>query len=210
MDYDKDLNLIIHDLQQLLTEKIAYHEDGIREHREQIRKTKDLDRRLALLQTSGRPAGDSVARSKLGQVAIANGRRLSPEEFAFLDEDKYDVILNMTTYTLRFRINPGDHTQLIERDLEELENVGSHRIKLLAYMLERPKRYVSTENAPTCYGDPEERRTPAALRKTVSLLREALGVPGPNNPYIKTKRSVSPCVYLLNPKWRYLLIRWKT
>ena len=153
--------------------------------------------------TSTTGAGESE------KVIIANGHCLSAEKFADLNEDTYDLILDLTVDTLRFRRDPEGHSELLTSELEDLTNVGPFRIKLLTYMLEHPGMYVSTENAAMCHGASDVIITFTALRTTIRCLRQALGTPGPNNPYIKTKRSISPCAYALNHRWSYLLIKWK-
>jgi len=204
MTNHQQLITFLHETQQWLAEGELYH-------RNRLRQITDRQHQLAKLLNDARTDGyDTAVGRDLDKIAIANGRRLLLEEFTKLNEDECDVILDMTAYTLRFRVDPEDHTQLIERDLGKLENVGPLRIKLLKYMLEHPGRYISVENAAICHGNPDEKRVPATLRKTISLLRQSLGTPGPDNPYIRTKRSVSPCVYVLNPEWRYLLIKWET
>jgi len=204
MGSDEYKDQILSKLQEWLAEGKACHQvciDWI----------ESLEHELALMKTGQTPAGTSKAvYSGQEKIMFDNGRRLGAGEIAKLEIKKYDVILDLTIDTLQFRIDPERHSKLLTSELVDLTNVGPHRIKLLAYMLEHPGRYISMDNAAICHDTPDEKRDPATLRKTISLLRQALGTPGPDNPYIKTKRSTLPCSYALNPKWNYLLIKWKT
>jgi len=188
-------------LQQWLTE-------GKERHRACIDWIESLEQNLALMKT-GQTSTNTGKAVYSGQEKIIfdNGRRLGTGEIAKIEIKKYDVILDLTIDTLQFRIYPDRRSKLLISDLVDLTNVGPHRIKLLAYMLEHPGRYISMENAAICHDTPDEKREPATLRKTISLLRQALGIPGLNNPYIKTKQSTLPCSYTMDTKWSYLLIK---
>jgi hypothetical protein len=203
MGSDKHKDQILSKIQQWLAEDKLHHQARI----DQITY---LEHELASMTTRLTPAGtNEVISSEQEKIMVANGRRSGAEESAELMIDDYDVILDLTVDTLQVRIYPESHSDLLTFELEDLTNVGPHRIKLLTYMLEHPGRYVSVENAAICHGDPDEKRVPATLRTTIKFLRQTLGTPGPNNPYIKTKRSTSPCAYALNHRWSYLLIKWK-
>lgn len=194
---------IFSNMQQWLTEVKLLHQAC-------IDRITSLEHKLDSMTTRLTPAGTTdVISSEQEKIMVANGRRLGAEESPKQIIDDYDVILDLTVDTLQVRISPETHSKLLTFELTDLTNVGPHRIKLLAYMLEHPGSYVSVENAAICHGAPDERREPATLRKTISLLRQALGTPGPDNPYIKTRRSTCPCAYALNRRWRYLLIKWK-
>ena len=194
---------IFSNMQQWLTEVRLFHQACI----DQIT---SLERRLASMPTGLTLAvAGKVISGEQEKIMVANGRRLGAEESATLIIDDYDVILDLTVDILQVRADPEEHSKLLTFRLENLTNVGPHRTRLLAYMLEHPGRYVSVENAAICHGDPDGQIEPASLRKTMSLLRHALGTAGPDNPYIKTRRSTSPCSYAANPRWSYLVIKWK-
>ena len=204
MGSDENNDQIFSQLQQRLAE-------GKECYQACIEWIESFEHELSLMKTSQLPAdtGKSVSIEQ-EKIVVANGHRLGVKESTELVKDNYDVILDLTVDTLQVRMYPERRSKLLLSKLEDLSNVGPHRIKLLAYMLEHPGRYVSMENAAICHNTPDEKRDPATLRKDISLLRLALGIPGINNPYIKTKRSTLPCSYALNTKWSYLLIKWKS
>lgn len=203
------LNILLHEIQQCLAEERTYHQDRI----QRILKGED---RIAKLLRDGYvdDEDNNIERGMEEKIAVSNGRRLPADKLSKLNKNEYDIILDLTAYTLQFRRNPESHSEHITTTGRNL-GVGSFRIRLLAYMLEHPGRYVSTENAAKCHGvDPDDIITPEALRKTISVLRRALGAFASHTPYIRTIPGVSPrtgrCVYMLDQKWSYLLIKWKT
>ena len=204
MDRDKNLNLILRDIQQLLAEEKVYHED-------RVKRILALEHRLALITLGERPTRDDVDSSHTERVVIADGHRLSQEQTATLDEDDFDVILDMTTRRLRYRTNPAKHTDLVTSDLQ---GVGPARIRILAFLLEYPSRHISWDNLPDCYHSDDQPLSPEAFVKSISVLRNALGMPGRANPYILCKPAweSSPrkraCVYTMNSDHKYLLIKW--
>jgi len=203
MGSDEYKDQILSKLQQLLSE-------GKMCHPACIDWIESLEHELALMNIGQTRTGIGKAASiEQERIMVANGHRLGAEESAELVIDNYDVILDLTVDTLQVRIYPERHSKRLPFELEYLSDIGPYRIKLLIYMLEHPGRYISVDNAAICHGTPDATITSEALRKTISLLRQALGIPGQKNPYIKTKRSTSPCSYALNLKWNYLLIKWK-
>ena len=144
------------------------------------------------------------------RTAIVNGRRLADSEIRTLDEDAYDVILDTTNSTLRHREHPGNHTEL---RLSDTHGVGPYRIKILALMMDRFGVTVCSDNVDHLLGDTNRIVTAHAFTKSISVLRQALGGGGRHNPYIQSvaawesSRSKNAQGYLLNPKWKYLLVR---
>jgi len=201
---DEYKDQIFSQLQQWLAESKA-------RHRACIDWIESFEHELDLMKTGQMHAGTSRAvYNEQEKFMIANGHRLGVADSTEIVRNNYDVILDLTQDVLRVRICPERHSKLLTYKFEDLRNVGPYRIKLLAYLLEHPGWYVSMENAVICHGMSYEIRSFEALRTAIKFLRQALGTPGPNNPYIKTKRSTLPCSYALNTKWSYLLIKWKT
>lgn len=145
-------------------------------------------------------------------VAIVNGRRLSDGEAQNLNEDGYDLVLDTTHSTLKYRKHPEQQSQLTTSDLS---GIGPYRIRVLMLMIERFGVPVCTDSIDRLLGDTKRATEPAAFTKTISMLRKALGGGGHRNPYIQSvpawesSGSNNACAYVLNPQWRYLLIRYE-
>lgn len=171
----------------------------------------DAEKALAALATHR--SSPAVVRSPSGpvRIATAEGRRLPDGEFQSLNEDDYDVILDQTEHTLRYREDPESRTPLVP---SEMKGLGSERLRILAYMLEHPARRICSDTLPQLLGEPNEIMEPDALSQTICLLRQTLGVSGRRNVYILTEsawnesRRRRACVYRLNPEWNYLIIKW--
>ena len=139
-------------------------------------------------------------------IGLVNGHRIKDEELENLDEDKYDIILDMRVCSLRYRFDPEEHSEL---EPSHRRNVGKHRLPILKRMLIRPGVHFDAARAYACYG---ERRSSGAFSRTISDFRQALGKPGLANPYILTLpasgESCQPnaCAYTANPQWKYLVI----
>jgi len=144
------------------------------------------------------------------RVAIVNGRRVADSEMRTLDKDTYDVILDTTNSTLRHREDPGNHSEL---RLSDTRGIGPYRIKILAFMIERFGVPLCSDNVDHLLGEVNRIATEQALTKSISVLRQALGGGGRHNPYIQSvaawesSRSKNAQAYLLNPEWKYLLVR---
>jgi hypothetical protein len=120
MNKRENFERLIHETQQMLAEQ---------EMRLQtcVTVNQNISHRVASL--LGSPLGEDAAIESVAphKVAIDNGRRLSQEEFASLNEDKFDVILDMTNHTLRFRKDPARHTAL---QSSELRSIGPQRLQM--------------------------------------------------------------------------------
>jgi DNA-binding winged helix-turn-helix (wHTH) protein len=196
--------LLLREIRQLLATTIDLHERALKNLR-------DIESKMAVKSLEAQPCSEDLDEARPQQkVMIANGHRLSAEDVMRMDEDQFDIVLDTTARVLRVRQDPVEHTPLQEA---HLWHIGGYRMKLLAYMLEHPARLVSPENPPSCYGGSNEEPTEGALVKTISLLRQTLGTPGRENPYILTQpawghsRRANACVYGMNPKWKYLVIK---
>lgn len=138
-------------------------------------------------------------------ITIANGRKLSEQELANIDEDHFDIILDMTANSLKFRENPTLHSHFITA---ELKGIGPRRIEILKYLLENPSRYISIENV-SRLSNQTGIVEPNALAKTISLLRKTLKQKNPKGFYIITKSSMGNVhhIYKMNPDWQYLVVK---
>ena len=144
------------------------------------------------------------------RIAITNGHRLTDDEAQTVDEDAYDVILDMTALTLRHREDPKGHSTLT---LANLQGIGPYRIRILAFLMEHPGIPLCADNVDQLLGDTMRIATPQAVTKNISILRHALGGQGNRNLYIcsvpawESSRRNNARAYRLSPKWKYLLIK---
>ena len=136
------------------------------------------------------------------KIAFVKGRKLSEQEIENIDEDNFDIILDMTTNSLRFRRSPSGHSKLRQSNLE---GIRIRRKEILVYLLEHPTQFISAENVSSLPNQCAIVES-TALAKTISILRKMLG-----HSYIITEPSLgsSNCVYRLNPEWNYLVIKEK-
>lgn len=141
----------------------------------------------------------------LTTTATANGRKLSQDKLSNINEDNFDIILDITMNSLRYRKDPVKHTKLKK---SKLESIGPRRMEILSYLLEHPKRNISVENV-SILTNQMDFISPNTLSKTIGLLRKALGQKGAKGPYIITEPSLGSIqhIYKLNPKMRYLVIK---
>ena len=139
------------------------------------------------------------------KVAIANGHKLTTQEFQNINEDDFDIILDMTSNTLKYRKDPEEHTKLKEA---KLNGIGSRRIEILKYLIEHPIRNISIDNISTLPNQLDIVE-PNTLSKTISLLRKSIEQKGIKSPYIITERSLGNVhhTYKINPQWHYLVIK---
>lgn len=120
-------------------------------------------------------------------------------------EDDYDLILDLISGLLKYRLNPAKHSKLLYSDLGGL---GPHRLSILERMMVQFNRGISAYRQ--IYR--ESRRT-EGIASAISLLRKATGTPGKENPYIITELDWNnrdhsrACLYKLNPTWNYLSIK---
>jgi len=144
-------------------------------------------------------------------IAIANGRKFPMLKPSDTDEEDFDVILDTTTNSLRFRKDPAKHTKLKEAKREKL---GPHRMKILARMLKRPgvPFHAGNIGGDLVAGSGERARN--TFSKSIAEIRVALGQKDTSGPYIEKRfdldgitDSIRGCIYKINPKWQYLLIR---
>ncbi|MCX5638836.1 MAG: hypothetical protein NTX52_14255 [Planctomycetota bacterium] len=172
-----------------------------------MNENENIRRRVASLISRPVPEDVTVTSITLKQIAIANGRLLSPEKMLNINEDDYDVILDCVNRTLLARKDPDKSTKL---EKCQCKDIGRDRLKLLRYMLEHPTVPICEETMPYVYGDIAS-MSPNALAHSILAVRKCLW----QAPYIVTDtdwgESVSQTgsVYLLNLKYKYLVIRYK-
>jgi hypothetical protein len=200
MDRDKDLNFILRDIQQLLAEQELRLQTCVRQHQ---------NIRLGVSSLVGSPISEDVILEPitLRQIAIANGRLLSPEKMRNINKDDYDVILDCVNRTLLARKDPDRRSKLEKCDCT---GIGRDRLKLLRSWLENPHLLICEETIPQIFGDIAS-MTPNALARAILDLRGCLW----NGPYILTESvwgesiSRTGSVYILSQKYKYLVIRYK-
>jgi len=146
-------------------------------------------------------------------IAIANGRKFPMLKPSDINEEDFDVILDTTTNSLRFRKDPARHSKLQK---SKLEKVGSFRMQILAYMLEHPDKPFHHKNIYKAYRLTEETQEPNTFTRSIREIRIALGQKDTLGPYIEKQPDNGGitgfkrgCIYKINPKWRYLIIRYK-
>jgi len=176
-------------------------------HERAVRELESLQRMLAAMRYDI-DLQDSIPQAlALNQIAIVNGKILSPEETLNLNEDDYDVILNCVDRKLLARKDPDKRSKLEECSCE---NIGRDRLKLLRYMLEHPKIPICLESMDRVYGNVAS-FSANALAHSIAAFRKCLW----EGPYIITETiwgeslSHTGSVYLLNDKYNYLVIRYK-
>lgn len=146
-----------------------------------------------------------------GIIAIANGHKLPVQRLSDINEEDFDVILDTTTNCLRYRKDPKKHARLEE---SKREKVGSHRMQILARMLNRPGSPFHAGNIGSDLVAGSGERARNTFTKSIAVIRKALGQNDTSGPYIvmhfdwdgitDTGRGY---FYDINPQWRYLLIR---
>ena len=202
MTRDHELGQLVAQAQQRL-QQILQDADALASH------LATLQSMLPTSPSSCRPASISPISVPHTRVAIVNGHRLTDDEVQALDEDSYDVILDTTNSTLRHRGDPENHSQL---RLSDTRGIGPYRIKILAFMIERFGVPVCSDNVDDLLGDTNRVVTAHAFTKSISVLRQTLGGNGRHNLFIQSvaawdlSRRTNAQAYLLNPKWRYLLL----
>jgi hypothetical protein len=165
---------------------------------------------LAALAALCLPSVPVLAPDPHARIALANGRRLVENEARTLDEDNYDLILDMTASTLRYRGDPQGHSPL---RAASLQGIGPYRTKILALLMEHPDVPMCMETVDDLLGETRKVTEQASFTKSISVLRQALGGGGRRNPYIESvpawesSRSNNACAYQLNPQWKYLLVK---
>ena len=172
----------------------------------------NIHKMLSASATSDRTITATPTSDPSTRIAIVNGRRLSDGEAQNLDEEGYDLVLDTTHSTLKYRRHPEQQSQLTTSDLS---GIGPYRIRVLILMIERFGVPICPDSIDRLLGDTKRATEPAAFTKTISILRKALGGGGHRNPYIQSvpawesSRSNNARVYVLNPQRRYLLTRHK-
>ena len=143
----------------------------------------------------------------LKKIAIENGKLLSPQQIQKFNKEDYDVILNYFDRTIFARKNPDKHTRL---EKCSCKNIGRHKLKLLRFMFEHPNVPICEETIDLVYGNVTG-MSPGTLAKAIGELRKAIW----KAPYIMTESdwgeyvSRTGSVYLLNPRYKYLIIRYE-
>lgn len=126
------------------------------------------------------------------------------------DENNYHIILNPNVGTLKLKYSPEKKSDLQQGSLA---GIGSIKMKILVWMLQNPGTPISYATAPGIYGHPNNICEPGTLAQTIRLLRRTLGGRGRENPYIRTVPNYEPgkfthgCAYVMNPAYRYLVIK---
>ena len=154
---------------------------------------------------SGTASGIYHARP-ISSVSVINGKKAVVEDY---NENAFDVVVNGLDGTLKSRQDPAARTALMTCNMKGL---GSSRMRLLIYMLEHPRNIITTRLADSIYPDSEGFLENSALRKTISILRKALGHGLSDETYLATRpfllsSEAGQRGYILNKNWKYLLIR---
>ena len=169
-----------------------------------------IEKKLDLICDNTDAKVNSIKLNVHKNAAVADGCTLDQEQLSNIEENNFDVILDLTTHTLKLRKNPVKHTKL---EIGELKKIGPHYMRILAYMLEHPDQAFHSANIHKAYSSVREVKEPNTFTKTIGALRRALGQIDTTGPYIikefdwegitSSKRGY---VYKINPTWHYLVI----
>ncbi len=197
-----------HQLRQLVSQAQQRLQETLHDAEVLVMDLANIHKMLSASATSDRTITTTPTSDPSTRIAITNGRRLCDGDVQSLNEEEYDLVLDTKHSTLRYRKSPEQQSQLMPSDLS---GIGSYRIQIITFMIEHFGVPVCAENTL----DSDRIATWQAFTKTISMLRKALGGRGRRNPYIQSvpawesSRSNNACAYVLNPQWRYLLIRHK-
>lgn len=142
---------------------------------------------------------------------IANGRRLAVQQLSEINKNDFDVILDTTTNSLRFRKDPVRHSKLEQSGLKK---VGSHRMQILAHMLEHPGKPFHAGNIGSDLVAGSGERARNTFTKSIAVIRKALDQGNMSEPYLVKRFDwdgitglKQGCVYKINSERKYLVIR---
>jgi hypothetical protein len=139
-------------------------------------------------------------------IMVGNGQILSLQKPEAVTLNDFDVILDLRKGTLTARRDPGDSSALKPC---RCRNLGSFRLQVLRYMLENPGRIVSVTVAAQIYKT--HKVVGNNLTKAIAAFRSAIQNGNKNGPYLLTAnrfaKSGDGPMYMMNPQWRYLVIK---
>ena len=191
-------NQIIIELQQLLAEEQHYHQAS-------VKRISEINAKVGALTDHYNSCVQTSYQNMTSKPTVANGHIICRNEFQNINDDDFDIILDITKNSLRYRKDPAKRSPLKNADLK---GIGPRRIEILMYLIEHPTRYISIENVSQL---PQQTDIvePNALSKTISLLRKALDQNGSKGPYIITEPSLGSIyhIYKIDPQWHYLVIK---
>lgn len=198
--FDELLHIDINTCSTARLQKLAYQTRPVNTFYTQI--IEELLRRYDSRMEPTREMGISIPSC----AAVANGHEISLAQLQNLNENDFDIILDLTSNRLRFRKNPAKHTPL---KMSKCLKMGGYRIQILAHMLEHPGKLFYYQN----YSPSKEVKESTTFNKTIAVFRDAFEQNGLSGPYIIKQfdwdgitGSKRGYVYKINPDRRYLVI----
>jgi hypothetical protein len=137
-------------------------------------------------------------------------REIFIDQLPDINEEDFDLVLNFTNNTLKFRKNPDRKTKLKKADLT---GVGFHRLQILACMIRQPGRPFNGDLISSDYIGGSGLGARNTFIKAICDFRKAIEQQDSTGPYIIKQlggggvtRGKRTCVYMLNPNRRYLVV----
>lgn len=192
-------------IQQMVDEENVHHENMI----SKLESLKECHAEISYKSPSG-IVGLNVSQPQ--NAMTTNNKQTTIQGSSEFDENNYHIILNPNICTLKLKYSPENKSGL---EQGSLAGIGSIKMKILVWMLQNPGTPISYATAPGIYGHPNNICEPGAFAQTIRLLRRALGGRGRENPYIRTVPNYEPgkfthgCAYVMNPAYRYLVVKRK-
>ncbi len=137
-------------------------------------------------------------------IAIKDGHR--SKMISDINEDDFDLIIDQTKATVRFRKNPAKKSKL---QYANIQGVGTHRLKIFTHMILRHNVLFSGENIGQEYIAGSRQTARNTFTKCICELCRIIGQRGAFGPYIvrqpdcQRKRS---CGYKIDSRWSYLIV----
>jgi len=204
MASEKQNNSFVTQLLDWLAQERQYHQLRITAIEQNI-----ADLKKTLLYSKTKLSKKDILQSK--ETGLC--KKLLEGGFQNLDDENFDLILNLRDQRLKFRVDPASHSELKSADFR---GIGPHRMQILIYMLENPGISFHVGNISRAYSDLSEKPLVFTFTKTMSDFRKKLGQTSTKGPYIITTfdwdgitNRQKGAVYTMNPKWKYLVIRNK-
>lgn len=140
-----------------------------------------------------------------------NVREIFIDQLPDINEEDFDLVLNFTNNTLKFRKNPDRKTKLKKADLT---GIGFHRLQILACMIRHPGRPFNGDLISSDYIGGSGIGARNTFIKAICDFRKAIEQQDSTGPYIIKQlggdgvtRGKRTCVYMLNPNRRYLVVK---
>lgn len=197
-EYDKIVNTLLHNVRQLRA-------DILETRQTDMEKCNVIETALkCLMSDTSLETVESIVSFDIA-YAIANNKPLSKEDAEKINQDNFDVIIDIPHHLIKAKKNPADKSSVLVQC--DCSGIGGQRLEIMAYMAARKGVWISIDEIERDFPSVVE---PGSFTKTISVIRKALGDRGANSPYIKTKcvkSSSGRAAYMFDPKWNFLVIK---